>query len=258
MSILRAVKNLMPVSLRHILKQRLPKSLSSLLAATPSPKPAATASPSSEKASTSPASPGSRMECPICGTPLLSVNNTKAIKCSRCGSLASHRRLALALYAEAKELNGTVLLLGSETVFRSLSEEIDNAVLATDLKQVPPELHNRIDLCVHSQWLQNGSLSPIKTLRAIDALLSPQGKQIFSVGASSRGWNPVAWNPTLQALTQWLERKGWPSIRAFDPDISFGPGAGKAFACRHSTDLSEAVIILPKAERRSITRTARQ
>jgi hypothetical protein len=88
-------------------------------------------------------------------------------------------------------------------------------------------------------------------LKAIDALLSPRGKQIFDIGPSSKGWGTVAQPRSLEDLTQWFKRKGWPDVSLFNTDTSFGPGAGKVFACRPSNDLSETIVILPKAERSS-------
>ncbi|MCB5176428.1 hypothetical protein [Microvirga lenta] len=241
MTILRAIKNLIPLSARRSLKERLPTQLVGLIATAP----ARGASSAQTKASKSKPI-AEKPQCPICGTPFPPPDE-QTTTCAGCGSAPHHRRLALAAYACEPLPNRRVLALGSDPLLKTIFDGMDGIHFAEDLSEVPPELHGRVDLCVHSGFLRNDDPRPEKALKSIDALLSPGGRQVFALGAVAGSWRKLKWRQDEEALVQWLRRKGWLEPLPFEPMSFYGANAAATFGYEspdHNT--SEAVVILLK------------
>ncbi len=232
----RAIKNLTPLSLRIFLKNRLPARLVGAVATAPAP--------TRRKVDNGrkPIQP----ECPICGTSLPNATSQLDIQCTGCGALPRHRKLALAVYAHAKAADTQVLVIGSDHVLQFICEGLEKVAFAGNPADVPAELRSRVDLCIHSHWLQDSKMGHAKSLRSLDALLSPNGKQIFTLDASRR-WHPIQWQRGPQAFLEWLHHKGWAGANVFDPDEVYGAGANEIFECASKLASSASVIHLPKA-----------
>lgn len=237
MTILKSLKQLTPLSARRFLKARLPARLVRLVVGSPT-APSGTTS-SVLKASAAEGRPLLQGPvCPICGDALASAQSQKYI-CTGCGSSPHHRRLALAIYANAQEPTTYVLVLDPSHKLKAIFDGMGGIFSADRLEQAPPELQGRVDLCVHENWPHASSLGPERTLREIDSWLSSRGIQIFTADVSAKGWRI---NET--ALLRWLRRKGWPSASVFEPEAVYGANARESFGWGRKG--SDDVIILPK------------
>jgi len=234
--ILRAIKNFTPLSFRIFVKNRLPARLVRVLA-TP---------PESNSKKTGDVDKRIEPACPICGTSLPDASSHLDIQCAGCGSLPHHRKLALAVYTHVKEADTQILVIGSDQVLQLICEGFEKVSFASDPATVPAELHSRVDLCIHSQWLQDSRLGPEASLRSLDALLSPKGKQIFTLGPPWK-WYQIQWRRNQKAFPAWLQRKGWTEVTVFEPDEVYGTGAADIFQCATKPERSATVIYLPKA-----------
>jgi hypothetical protein len=232
----RTIKNLTPLSLRIILKNRLP---ARVVGALVTPPPQTRRKAANVRQLIQP-------ECPICGTYLPSAASQLDIRCTGCGALSRHRKLALAVYAHVNEADTQILVVGSDDVLRSICEGLDKVSFVMNPADVPAELSSRVDLCIHSQWLQGSKKGPEKSLRSLDALLSPTGKQLFTLD-KSWWWHPAQWRRDPQALLGWLHRKGWVHANIFEPEDFYGAEANETFDCATTPKCSATVIHLPKA-----------
>lgn len=245
MTFLRTLKNITPLSARRFLKHRLPAALVATVATSALPS-------KIESGGSNPAkrSPGLRcFECPICGTRLQPQEAQQQSECAGCGSFPRHRRLALAIYAAMNGPTSKVLVLGSDDITKAIFDGVSHVAFAEDLDAVRQELPSGFDLCVHSKRLAGNSFRLAKTLKAADALLSPNGRQIFAVDASSGAWGPMRWKQQNRAIIQWLQKKGWPHCSLFEPDVFYGTGASEVFSCTAPEDADEVVVVLPKSTR---------
>jgi hypothetical protein len=233
--IFRAIKNLTPLSLRLILKNRLPARLVSAVAMPPA----------QTRGKANDLRKPIQHECPICGTSLPNASSQLDIQCTGCGALPRHRKLALAVYAHIKEADTQVLVVGSDDVLRFVCEGFQKVSFALNPADAPEELRSSVDICIHSHWLQDSKMGPEKSLRSLDALLSPQGKQIFTVDTARR-WHPAQWQRGPRDFLEWLHRKGWPEAKVFEPNELYGIGANEIFGCATDLGNSATVIHLPK------------
>ncbi|MBL0405045.1 hypothetical protein JKG68_13795 [Microvirga aerilata] len=236
----RAIKNLTPLSLRIFLKNRLPARIVGAVATPPAS--------TRDKADNGrrPIQP----QCPICGTSLPSAPSQLDIQCTGCGALPHHRKLALAVYAHARLADTQVLVVGSDDVLQLICEGLEKVTFAPDPADVPVDLRSKVDLCIHSYWLQGSKMGPEKSLRSLDALLSPKGKQIFTLDTSCR-WHPIQWQRGPHAFLEWLHRGGWAEANVFEPDEVYGGGAGEAFGCSPTIESPATAVILPGSMLRS-------
>jgi len=123
---------------------------------------------------------------------------------------------------------------------------MDEVHFVDDPSQVAPELAHKFDLCIHSGWIETYPSGPESALKAIDGLLSPLGRQIFSTDLSARRWRSVKHPMTGEALMKWLKKKGKYRASPFDPDVAFGKGAAAIFGC-DGLEGSETVLIVSKS-----------
>jgi hypothetical protein len=242
-TLLRTLKNLTPLSARRFLKHRLPTALVAAVATSAQPGKMETGGPKLAKRSSSPR----RFECPICGTELQPQEARQQIECAGCGSRPHHRCLSLAIYAAMNGPGPDILVLGSDSVTKTIFAGVSNVAFAEDLDAVRREAPSGIDLCIHSYRLAGNSFRMGKVLKAADALLSPNGKQIFAVDAYSGALGPMRRRQQDRGIIQWLQKKGWPHCSVFEPDAFYGAGASEAFGCTAPEDADELVIVLPKA-----------
>lgn len=242
MTLLRTLKNLTPLTARRFLKHQLPTAIVAAVATSAQPGKVGAGGQKPDKRPPSPR----HVECPICGTRLCLPEDDQPIQCTGCGSLPRHRRLALAIYAAMNETGPRILVLGSDSVTKAIFEGMSNISSAEDLTALPPGAPLGIDLCVHSYRLAWSPFRVGKVLKAADALLSPKGRQILLIDASSRAWGPMKWRQKKGATIQWLQRKGWPHCSVFEPDALYGKGASEVFGCTAPEDTNELVVTLPK------------
>jgi len=153
----------------------------------------------------------------------------------------------LAAYADIKaNRSARVLALGSDPILGLLCEDMDEVYFADDPSQVASELAHQFDLCIHSSWIETYPPGPESALKAIDGLLSPLGRQIFSTNLSATRWRTVKHPLTSEALMKWLRKKGKYQTSSFDPDLAFGKGAASVFGCDGPESL-ETVLIVSKS-----------
>jgi hypothetical protein len=145
------------------------------------------------------------------------------------------------------EAGPRLLVLGSDGATKAIFDGMSNISSAEDLTALPPGMPLGIDLCVHSNRLSGNPFRLGKVLKGADALLSPNGRQIFAIDTSSGAWGPMKWRQKDGAMIQWLQKRGWPHCSVFEPDALYGTGASEVFGCTAPEDSNELVVMLPKA-----------
>jgi hypothetical protein len=231
MTILRTVKRLVPLSLRLLLKERLPKRIVSLGAAPVSNR------PSQKRIKRD-------IECPLCGTiapPVYDQGGRPT--CTGCGSSDRHRHLALATYANLKP-SASALALGSDPALPVLCEDLDRVVVASDLSRISP--NQKVDLCIHSGYLDESIGRFEDALESVDAVLSFSGKQIFVADASRYKPQAGKQQSGVGDIIVWLKQKGWSDASVFEPDEFYGTGAGDLFGCLPKENVTETIFVIPK------------
>lgn len=242
MTLLRTIKNLTPLSTRRYLKDLLPQAVVAIVGTPTGSRQGQSAKLDSRTTRLKPV----RRECPVCGTSLPAAEGQAPAKCTGCGSLPGHRRLALAVYASLEDTDLHVLVLGSNPTLRSTVDGMGNITYARDLGTVPPELHSKIDLCIHSHSHPMNLRAFKAVLKGVDALLSPRGRQIFTLDASFGIGAMLNWQWKGTAVMDWLQRNGWPHGHLFEIEKSYGPSAADVFCCPATESIRDAILILPK------------
>jgi hypothetical protein len=112
------------------------------------------------------------------------------------------------------------------------------------MSRISPDL--KIDLCIHSGYLDESNGRFEGALESVDALLSFSGKQIFVADASRDKPQAGKQQSNVGDLIMWLKQKGWSDASVFDPDEIYGTGAGDLFGCLPKENVTEAILVLPK------------